>query len=151
MTPAACDIGLIGLAVMGENLALNIESRGFHVAVHNRTASRVHDFMAGRAQGKRFTGADTLQAFVAALEKPRRIIMMVKAGKAVDELIQQLVPLLDAGDILIDGGNSLFTDTVRRTREVEAKGLLYVGSGVSGGEEGALLGPSLMPGGSAAA
>ena len=151
MSNAPCDIGLIGLAVMGENLALNIESRGFHVAVHNRTASRVHDFLAGRAKGKRFTGADTLEAFVASIQKPRRIIMLVKAGAAVDELIQQLIPLLDAGDILIDGGNSLYTDSIRRTREVEAKGLLYVGSGVSGGEEGALLGPSLMPGGSAAA
>jgi 6-phosphogluconate dehydrogenase len=151
MNSSLCDVGLIGLAVMGENLALNIESRGFSVAVHNRTAARTRAFLSGRALGKRFTGADTLQAFVAALQVPRRIIMLVKAGPAVDELIQQLVPLLEAGDILIDGGNSLFTDTIRRTREVESKGLLYVGAGVSGGEEGALRGPSLMPGGSAAA
>ena len=151
MTDTACDIGLIGLAVMGENLALNIESRGFRVAVHNRTTHRVRDFIAGRAKGKRFVGAETLADFVAALKAPRKIIILVKAGPAVDELIAQLTPLLDAGDILIDSGNSLFTDTIRRTREVEARGLLYVGSGVSGGEEGALLGPSLMPGGSAAA
>ena len=151
LNDARCDIGLIGLAVMGENLALNIESRGFHVAVHNRTASRVHDFLAGRAKGKRFKGAETLPAFVAAIARPRRIIMLVKAGPAVDELIHQLLPLLDEGDVLIDGGNSLYTDSIRRTRDVEARGLLYVGSGVSGGEEGALLGPSLMPGGSAAA
>ncbi|MEY4762213.1 MAG: 6-phosphogluconate dehydrogenase, NADP(+)-dependent, decarboxylating [Pseudomonadota bacterium] len=151
MSNARCDIGLIGLAVMGENLALNIESRGFHVAVYNRTVSRVHDFIGGRAKGKRFSGADSLESFVASIQKPRRIIMLVQAGKAVDELIHQLLPLLDQGDILIDGGNSLYTDSIRRTREVESRGMLYVGSGVSGGEEGALLGPSLMPGGSAAA
>ncbi|MFM1886543.1 MAG: 6-phosphogluconate dehydrogenase, NADP(+)-dependent, decarboxylating [Pseudomonadota bacterium] len=150
-TLPSCDIGLVGLAVMGENLALNIESRGYTVAVHNRTVSRVHEFMAGRAAGKRFVGADTLAQFVAALALPRKIIMLVKAGKAVDELVDQLIPLLSPGDILIDGGNSLFTDSIRRTRHVESKGLLYVGSGVSGGEEGALRGPSMMPGGSPAA
>jgi len=148
-TPA--DIGLIGLAVMGENLALNMESKGFSVAVYNRTVSKVRDFVAGRGAGKRFTAADTLAAFAASLATPRKIVMLVKAGKAVDELIDQLVPYLQPGDILIDGGNSLYTDTVRRTRHVEGLGFLYVGSGVSGGEEGALLGPSLMPGGSAAA
>jgi len=151
MNEPQCDIGLIGLAVMGENLALNIESKGFRVCVHNRTSAKVTQFLAGRGQGKKFVGATTLEAFVAALVRPRKVIMLVKAGQAVDELLAQLTPLLTPGDILIDGGNSLFTDTIRRTREVEAKGLLYVGSGVSGGEEGALLGPSLMPGGSEAA
>jgi len=137
--------------VMGENLALNMESRGFHVAVHNRTASRVDEFLAGRAKGKQFTGGRTLAELVASLKLPRKIIMLVKAGQAVDELIEQLLPQLSPGDILIDGGNSLFTDTIRRTARVEQAGMLYVGSGVSGGEEGALTGPSLMPGGSAAA
>ena len=151
MTTPACDIAVIGLAVMGENLALNIESRGYRVCVYNRTAAKMQAFVAGRARGKQFTAATTLAELVDALVKPRKILMMVKAGSAVDELIAQLTPLLEAGDILIDGGNSLFTDTTRRTREVEAKGLLYVGSGVSGGEQGALTGPSLMPGGSNAA
>ena len=151
MNEQQCDIGLIGLAVMGENLALNMESKGFRVCVHNRTSAKVTQFVAGRGRGKKFVGATALEAFVAALARPRKIIMLVKAGQAVDELIAQLTPLLAPGDILIDGGNSLFTDTIRRTHEVEAKGLLYVGSGVSGGEEGALKGPSLMPGGSAAA
>jgi len=151
MNTQQCDIGLIGLAVMGENLALNIESKGFRVCVHNRTPDKVTAFLAGRAQGKRVTGATTLQALVDALAMPRKIILLVKAGQAVDELIDRLVPLLSPGDILIDGGNSLYTDTIRRTRQVESHGLLYVGSGVSGGEEGALRGPSLMPGGSPAA
>jgi len=151
MNNQIADIGLIGLAVMGENLALNIESRGFQVCVFNRTVSRVEDFLAGRASGKRIIGARSLQELVAPLARPRKIIMLVKAGAAVDQLIDQLMPLLQPGDILIDGGNSLFSDTIRRTRLVEARGLLYVGSGVSGGEEGALHGPSLMPGGSAAA
>ena len=146
-----CDVGLIGLAVMGENLALNMESRGFRVAVHNRTPARVEAFLAGRAAGKRFVGATDLAAFVAAIAPPRRIVMLVKAGDAVDELIDALTPLLSPGDILIDGGNSLYTDTIRRAARVEAEGLCYVGSGVSGGEEGALTGPSLMPGGTAAA
>jgi 6-phosphogluconate dehydrogenase len=146
-TPA--DIGLIGLAVMGENLALNMESKGFRVAVFNRTAAKVRSFIAGRGAGKRFIGATSLAEFAASLASPRKIVMLVKAGAAVDELIDQLAPHLDPGDILIDGGNSLFTDTIRRTKRVEAMGFLYVGSGVSGGEEGALLGPSLMPGGSA--
>lgn len=149
-TPVA-DIGMIGLAVMGENLALNMESRGFQVAVYNRTSARVDAFMNGRAHGKKFTGTHTLPEFVAALQRPRKIVMLVKAGSAVDELIDQLLPQLSPGDILIDGGNSQFTDTIRRTRRVEGSGMLYVGSGVSGGEEGALNGPSLMPGGSPAA
>jgi len=145
------DIGLIGLAVMGENLALNIANHGFPISVFNRTTSKVDEFVTGRAKGKPVTGTHSLPEFVQSLKKPRKIIVLVKAGTAVDELIQQLVPLCEPGDILIDGGNSLFTDTIRRTKEVEAKGLLYVGSGVSGGEEGALKGPSLMPGGSPAA
>ncbi len=151
MKAPLADIGVIGLAVMGENLALNIESRGYRVAVYNRTASRTGAFLQGRGAGKRFTGAATLAELAAALARPRKLIMLVKAGRAVDELIASLLPLLEPGDILVDGGNSHFADTIRRTREVEAKGLLYVGSGVSGGEEGALTGPSLMPGGSAAA
>jgi 6-phosphogluconate dehydrogenase len=153
-TPARselADIGVIGLAVMGENLALNIESRGFRVAVYNRTVARVDDFVAGRGQGKRFTPARTLAELVGALQRPRKILMLVRAGSAVDELIGQLLPLLERGDILIDGGNSLFTDTIRRASRVEEAGMLYVGTGVSGGEEGALTGPSLMPGGSPAA
>jgi len=151
MNTQVADIGLIGVAVMGENLALNIESRGYTVAVHNRTSAKVTEFLQGPAKGKRFLGARTLEELVAVLVPPRKIILLVKAGAAVDELIGRLVPLLQAGDILIDGGNSLYTDTIRRTKLMESKGLLYVGSGVSGGEEGALHGPSLMPGGSAAA
>ena len=148
MSTEFADVGLIGLAVMGENLALNRESRGFRVAVFNRTTTRVDEFIAGRAKGKRFIGAHDLKEFVAALQRPRKIVMLVKAGAAVDQLIDQLLPLLEAGDILIDGGNSLFTDTIRRTKRVEENGKLFVGSGVSGGEDGALHGPSLMPGGS---
>lgn len=151
MNDPAADIGMIGLAVMGENLALNMESKGLQVAVYNRTGARVDAFMNGRAKGKNFIGTHTLQEFVAALKSPRKIMMLVKAGSAVDELIEQLLPMLAPGDILIDGGNSQFTDTIRRTRRVEDGGMLYVGSGVSGGEEGALTGPSLMPGGSPAA
>jgi 6-phosphogluconate dehydrogenase len=151
MSTELADVGLIGLAVMGENLALNMESRGFRVAVFNRTTARVDEFVQGRAKGKNFFGAHDLQDFVANLRRPRKIVMLVKAGAAVDQLIDQLLPLLESGDILIDGGNSLFTDTIRRTKRVEEAGKLFVGSGVSGGEEGALKGPSLMPGGSAAA
>jgi 6-phosphogluconate dehydrogenase len=150
-TPTTSDIGLIGLAVMGENLALNMESKGFTVSVYNRTWSKVEEFLGSRAKGKKFVGGKTLADFVASIKRPRKIIMLVKAGKAVDELIAGLRPLLEPGDILIDGGNSQFADTIRRTKEVEDAGLLYVGSGVSGGEEGALKGPSLMPGGSRAA
>jgi 6-phosphogluconate dehydrogenase len=151
MSNESADVGLIGLAVMGENLALNMESRGFRVAVFNRTTARVDEFLEGRAKGKRFVGAHDVKEFIASLRRPRKIVMLVKAGAAVDQLIDQLLPLLEPGDILIDGGNSLFTDTIRRTRRVEDSGMLFVGSGVSGGEEGALKGPSLMPGGSAAA
>jgi 6-phosphogluconate dehydrogenase len=151
MSTELADVGLIGLAVMGENLALNMESRGFRVAVFNRTTERVDDFIQGRARGKNFFGAHDLKEFVANLRRPRKMVMLVKAGTAVDQLIDQLLPLLEPGDILIDGGNSLFTDTIRRTQKVEAAGKLFVGSGVSGGEEGALNGPSLMPGGSPAA
>ncbi len=145
------DIGLIGLAVMGENLALNIESRGFSVALYNRTTSKIDEFVRGRGAGKRFVGAHSLDAFVTAIAGPRKIIMIVKAGSAVDDLIAQLLPILAPGDVLIDGGNSHYTDTIRRTKLAESRGLLYVGTGVSGGEEGALKGPSLMPGGSPAA
>jgi 6-phosphogluconate dehydrogenase len=145
------DIGLIGLAVMGENLVLNMESKGFTVAVFNRTAARVDAFAAGRGMGKNILPCRTLQELTESLECPRKIMMMVKAGQAVDDLIEQLLPLLDEGDILIDGGNSHFPDTIRRTQYVESKGLLYIGTGVSGGEEGALRGPSMMPGGSPAA
>ena len=151
MTTETADVGLIGLAVMGENFALNMESKGFKVAVYNRTTSRVDEFVTGRAKGKRFFGAHSPEEFVASLKAPRKIVMLVKAGKPVDDLIGQLLPLLSPGDILIDGGNSLYTDTIRRVEQVEARGLLFVGSGVSGGEEGALNGPSLMPGGSPAA
>ncbi len=142
------DFGLIGLAVMGENLVLNLESKGFNVAVYNRTTSKVDDFVNGRAKGKNITGCYSIEELVDNLEKPRKVMMLVKAGKPVDALIDQLIPHLDEGDIIIDGGNSHFPDSVRRTEYVESKGLLYIGTGVSGGEEGALLGPSIMPGGS---
>ena len=145
------DIGLIGLAVMGENLVMNMESKGFTVSVYNRTVQKVTDFVNGRAKGKNIVGAATLEELVASLAKPRKVMMMIKAGKAVDDMIEQLLPLLEDGDIIIDGGNSHFPDTIRRTAYVESKGKLYIGTGVSGGEEGALKGPSLMPGGSAAA
>ena len=145
------DIGLIGLAVMGENLVMNMESKGFTVAVYNRTTEKVKNFVEGRAAGKNIIGTYSIEELVENLEKPRKIMMMVKAGAAVDQLIDQLIPHLEAGDILIDGGNSHFPDTIRRTQYVESKGLLYIGTGVSGGEEGALKGPSMMPGGSPAA
>ena len=145
------DIGLIGLAVMGENLVMNMESKGFTVAVFNRTTSKVDNFVAGRAAGKKIIGCHSLQELVDNLAKPRKVFMMVKAGQAVDDMIEQLLPLLEDGDILIDGGNSHFPDTMRRTAYVESKGKLYIGTGVSGGEEGALKGPSMMPGGSPAA
>jgi len=145
------DIGLIGLAVMGENLVLNMESKGFQVTVYNRTTQKVDDFLAGRAKGKNITGAHSIEELVKSLERPRKIMVMVKAGSAVDDMINTLIPHLDKGDIIIDGGNTHFPDTNRRTALVESKGLLYIGTGVSGGEEGALLGPSIMPGGSKAA
>ena len=141
--------GVIGLAVMGENLALNVESRNFPIAVYNRTAAKTEDFMATRAQGKDIKAAYSLEEFVQLLERPRNILVMVKAGKPVDAVIEQLKPLLEAGDTIIDGGNSLYEDTERRTKDLEATGLGFVGMGVSGGEEGALHGPSLMPGGTA--
>jgi 6-phosphogluconate dehydrogenase len=145
------DIGLIGLAVMGENLVLNIESKGFQVTVYNRSVQKVNDFLSGRAKGKKITGAHTIEELVASLERPRKIMIMIKAGSAVDEMIETLIPHLEKGDIIIDGGNTHFPDTNRRTAYVESKGLLYIGTGVSGGEEGALKGPSIMPGGSKAA
>ncbi len=145
------DIGLIGLAVMGENLVLNMESKGFRVTVYNRTLEKVSDFLAGRARGKKIVGAYTIEELVSSLSRPRKIMIMVKAGSAVDDMINTLIPHLEPGDIIIDGGNTHFPDTNRRTALVESKGLLYIGTGVSGGEEGALLGPSIMPGGSRAA
>ncbi len=145
------DIGLIGLAVMGQNLVLNMNDHGFTVAVFNRTVSKVDDFMADQAKGTKVIGTHTIEEFVAKLKRPRRIMLMVKAGAAVDEFIEHLLPHLEKGDIIIDGGNSLFQDTARRVKYLEDKGLLYVGTGVSGGEEGARHGPSIMPGGSPAA
>ncbi len=148
MTPNQCDIGLIGLAVMGENLALNMESKGFSVAVFNRTTKVTEEFAAGRAKNKKIQSTRTMEEFVGALTRPRKAMIMVKAGAPVDAVINQLAPLLDKGDVIIDGGNSLFTDTQRRGKELEDLGIHFVGCGVSGGEEGALKGPSLMPGGS---
>ena len=145
------DIGLVGLAVMGENLILNMESKGFTVACYNRTVSKVDDFVNGRAKGKKIIGCRSIEELTANLKKPRKVMLMVKAGQAVDDFIEQLLPHLDNGDIIIDGGNSHFPDTIRRTKYVESKGKLYIGTGVSGGEEGALRGPSIMPGGSPAA
>lgn len=145
------DIGLIGLAVMGENLVLNMESKGFTVAVYNRTVDKVDKFVNGRGAGKNFIGAHSIEELTASLKKPRKVMMLVKAGQPVDDFIEQLIPHLEPGDIIIDGGNSHFPDTIRRAKYVESKGLLYIGTGVSGGEEGALLGPSMMPGGSPAA
>ena len=145
------DIGLVGLAVMGENLILNMESKGFTVAAFNRTTSKVDAFVNGRAKGKKIVGAHSVPEFVSLLKKPRKVMIMVKAGKAVDDFIEQILPHLEPGDVLIDGGNTHFPDTIRRAAHVESKGMLYVGTGVSGGEEGALRGPSIMPGGSPAA
>lgn len=142
------NIGLIGLAVMGENLVLNMESKGYTVAVYNRTTAKVDQFISNRGEGKNIIGTHSIEEFVASLEKPRKVMLLVKAGKPVDDFITLLLPHLEKGDIIIDGGNSHFSDTCRRNKYVENEGLLYVGSGVSGGEEGALTGPSLMPGGS---
>jgi len=142
------DIGLIGLAVMGENLVLNMESKGFTVAIFNRTVAKVDHFVTGRGKGKNIIGTRSLDEFILSLSKPRKVILLVKAGQPVDDFIEQLIPLMDRGDIIIDGGNSHYPDTSRRTEYVESKGLLYIGTGVSGGEEGALHGPSMMPGGS---
>jgi len=151
ITPPQADIGLIGLAVMGENLALNMESREFTVAVYNRTSEKTRAFMNGRAAGKRFIAAESLAELVQNLKAPRRVMLMVKAGDPVQKTVEALIPLMSEGDIIIDGGNSNYGDTERRVAEVERQGLLYVGTGVSGGEEGALKGPAIMPGGSPAA
>ena len=147
MTANQCDIGLIGLAVMGENLALNMESKGFRVAVFNRTTEVTEKFAATRGKGKNIQPTETIEELFRALKKPRKVMMMIKAGKPVDQVIGELMPFLEKGDVVIDGGNSLFTDTQRRCKDLEAKGIHFVGCGVSGGEEGALKGPSLMPGG----
>ncbi|MDD4362091.1 MAG: NAD(P)-binding domain-containing protein, partial [Bacteroidales bacterium] len=145
------DIGLVGLAVMGENLVLNMESKGFTVSVYNRTVAKVDNFVNGRGKGKNIVGTKSIEELVASIKRPRKVMLMVKAGKAVDDFIELLLPHLEAGDIIIDGGNTHFPDTNRRTAYLESKGLLYIGTGVSGGEEGALTGPSIMPGGSKAA
>lgn len=142
------DIGLIGLAVMGENLVLNMERNGFTVAVYNRTTEKVDNFINGRGKGKNIIGCHSIEKLVSSLETPRKIMLMVKAGKPVDDFIELLIPHLEKGDIIIDGGNSHFPDTIRRTKFLEEKGLMFIGTGVSGGEEGALNGPSIMPGGS---
>lgn len=141
------DIGMIGLAVMGQNLVLNMNDHGFTVAVFNRTTSKVDEFMEGPAKGTQVIGTHSIQEFIAKLKKPRRVMLMVKAGAPVDEFIEHLLPFLEKGDIIIDGGNSLFTDTNRRTKYLKEKGILYIGAGISGGEEGARHGPSIMPGG----
>ncbi len=142
------DIGLIGLAVMGENLVMNMESKGFTVAVYNRTVSKVDSFTAGRAKGKNIIGCHSIQELADNLERPRKVLLLVKAGQPVDDFIEQIIPVLEPGDVIIDSGNSHFPDTMRRCAYVESKGLLYIGTGISGGEEGALKGPSMMPGGS---
>jgi 6-phosphogluconate dehydrogenase len=148
MPEANCDIGLIGLAVMGQNLVLNMNDHGYKVAVFNRTVSKVDDFIANEAQGTQVVGTHSMAELAAVLKRPRRVMLMVKAGATVDDMMRQLIPHLEPGDIIIDGGNSHFPDTDRRTREMAAKGLLFIGTGVSGGEEGARNGPSIMPGGS---
>jgi 6-phosphogluconate dehydrogenase len=145
------DIGLIGLAVMGQNLVLNMNDHGYTVVVYNRTTAKVDEFLVNEAKGTKVQGAHSIEELVAKLKRPRRVMMLVKAGKPVDDFIAQLVPHLEPGDIIIDGGNSLFDDTNRRQKELESKGLLFIGTGVSGGEEGARRGPSIMPGGSPAA
>jgi len=147
MAEANCDIGLIGLAVMGQNLVLNMNDHGYKVAVFNRTVSKVDDFLANEAQGTQVVGAHSIEEMCAHLKTPRRVMIMVKAGEVVDQTIEQVLPYLEKGDILIDGGNSLYTDSNRRTRDLAAKGILFIGTGVSGGEEGARFGPSIMPGG----
>ena len=151
MTDASYDIGLIGLAVMGQNLVLNMNDHGFKVAVFNRTVSKVDDFLANEAKGTQVVGAHSVEELTALLKRPRRVMLMVKAGASVDQTIEHVLPHLEAGDIVIDGGNSLFTDSNRRTRDLAAKGILFIGTGVSGGEEGARRGPSIMPGGNPAA
>ncbi len=145
------DIGLVGLAVMGENLVLNMESKGFTVSVFNRTVAKVDNFVNGRGKGKNIIGTRSIEELVASIKRPRKVMLMVKAGKAVDDFIELLLPHLEPGDIIIDGGNTHYPDTNRRTAYLESKGFLYIGTGVSGGEEGALTGFSIMPGGSKAA
>src|SRR3979490_3243366 len=149
MQKESCDIGLIGLAVMGQNLVLNMNDHGYRVAVFNRTVSKVDDFIANEAKGTKVVGAHSVAELAEALKKPRRVMLMVKAGDTVDRMIDSLLPYLEKGDIVIDGGNSLFTDTNRRTKALLEKGILFIGTGVSGGEEGARFGPSIMPGGNA--
>jgi 6-phosphogluconate dehydrogenase len=151
MPEAVCDIGLIGLAVMGQNLVLNMNDHGFKVAVFNRTVSKVDDFIANEAKGTQVVGAHSVEELAGMLKRPRRIMLMVKAGETVDQMIDHILPHLEAGDIIIDGGNSLFTDSNRRTKMLAEKGILFIGTGVSGGEEGARRGPSIMPGGNPAA
>jgi 6-phosphogluconate dehydrogenase len=148
---ASCDLGLIGLAVMGQNLVLNMNDHGFKVAVFNRTVSKVDDFVANEAKGTQVVGAHSAEELAGLLKRPRRIMLMVKAGDSVDQTIEHVLPYLEAGDIIIDGGNSLFTDSNRRTADLAAKSILFIGTGVSGGEEGARFGPSIMPGGNPAA
>jgi 6-phosphogluconate dehydrogenase len=147
MPTATCDIGLIGLAVMGQNLVLNMNDHGYRVAVFNRTVSKVDEFVQHEAKGTQVVGAHSIEELIAALKKPRRVMLMVKAGETVDQMIEQLVPHLEKGDIIIDGGNSHYPDTNRRTKSLNEKGILFIGTGVSGGEEGARFGPSIMPGG----
>ncbi len=147
MAEANCDIGLIGLAVMGQNLVLNMNDHGYKVAVFNRTVSKVDDFLADEAKGTQVVGAHSVEEMCGLLKTPRRVMIMVKAGEVVDQTIEQVLPYLEKGDILIDGGNSLYTDSTRRTKDLAAKGILFIGTGVSGGEEGARFGPSIMPGG----
>src|SRR6476469_1516734 len=151
MQKESCDIGLIGLAVMGQNLVLNMNDHGYRVAVFNRTVSKVDDFIQDEAKGTQVVGAHSIEELIQALKKPRRVMLMVKAGDTVDQMIDQIVPHLEKGDIIIDGGNSHYPDTNRRTKALAEKGILYVGTGVSGGEEGARHGPSIMPGGNPAA
>src|ERR1700683_97928 len=147
MPEANCDIGLIGLAVMGQNLVLNMNNHGYKVAVFNRTVSKVDDFLANEAKGTQVVGAHSIEEMCGLLKTPRRVMIMVKAGEVVDQTNEHVLPYLEKGDILIDGGNSLYTDSTRRTKDLAAKGILFIGTGVSGGEEGARFGPSIMPGG----
>src|SRR5689334_9419020 len=147
MPNANCDIGLIGLAVMGQNLVLNMNDHGYRVAVFNRTVSKVDEFIQNEAKGTQVIGAHSIQELIQSLKKPRRVMLMVKAGDTVDQMIDQIAPHLEKGDIIIDGGNSHYPDTNRRTKSLNEKGILYIGTGVSGGEEGARYGPSIMPGG----
>jgi len=151
MNKATCDIGLIGLAVMGQNLVLNMNDHGYKVAVFNRTTSKIDDFLADEAKGTEVVGTHSIEELCSVLKTPRRIMIMVKAGTVVDQTIDLIVPHLEKGDIIIDGGNSLFTDSNRRTKDLGEKGILFIGAGVSGGEEGARFGPSIMPGGNPAA